>query len=69
MIYMNKWVELFLGLIFVIGAILVWAFAGQYFGGFWDFGSAAWMFLKGGLIWFVMMIGLLLISIYYFITF
>ena len=58
---MNKWFELLLGLILVIGSILVWAFAGQYFGDFWEFGNAAWMFFKGGLIWFFIMIGLLFI--------
>jgi len=60
-ITMNKWFELFLGLILIIGAVLVWAFSGQYFGEFWDFSSAAWMFFKGGLIWFLIMIGLLFI--------
>ena len=58
---MNKWFELFFGLILLIGAILVWAFSGQYLGEFWNFGNAAWIFFKGGLIWMVVMIGLLFI--------
>ena len=58
---MNKWIELIFGLILLIGAILAWAFAGQYLGNFWDFGNAAWIVFKGGLIWFVIMIGLLFI--------
>jgi len=59
---MNKWAELLIGLILVIGAILVWGYSGQWgASGFWDFGTAAWEFFKGGLIWFVIMIGLLFI--------
>jgi hypothetical protein len=54
---MNKWAELLLGLILIIISIVVWySTIGM---GFWDFGTAAWEFFKGGLIWFVLMIGLL----------
>jgi hypothetical protein len=56
---MNKWLELLIGLILLIGAILV-AFYSQGWGTF-NFWSAAWSFLKGGVIWFVIMIGLLFI--------
>ncbi|MBU3906712.1 MAG: hypothetical protein KKA64_00505 [Nanoarchaeota archaeon] len=62
---MNKWAELFLGLILLIGAILVagysasWELLGRNF----NFLSAAWIFLKGGLFWFVVMIGLLFIML------
>jgi len=52
---MNKWIELFLGLILIIGAVYVWGM------NFLNFGAAALNFLKGGLIWFVIMIGLILI--------
>jgi len=56
---MNKWVELLLGLILVIAAILVWYYTlGE---GFWNFGTAAWEVLKGGIIWFVIGIGALFI--------
>lgn len=62
---MNKWAELFLGLILVIGAILVaWcsvAYSWTLFGKNLDFWNAAWVFLKGGIFWFVIMIGLLFI--------
>jgi len=56
---MNKWTELLVGLILVIAAVVVW---NQTMGiGFWDFGTAAWEFFKGGLVWLVIMIGLLFI--------
>jgi ABC-type Fe3+ transport system permease subunit len=68
---MNKWFELLLGLILVIGMILIsyysWAESGA---GEWtvpgtsyslDFLHAAWIFFKGGIFWFVIMVGLLLI--------
>lgn len=58
---MNKWLELLIGLILVVVAILVWGYSYQW--GFWDFGTAAWEFLKGGLIWFVLMIGALFIML------
>ncbi|VVB79946.1 Uncharacterised protein [uncultured archaeon] len=57
---MNKWLELLLGLILVVAAILVW-FYSLGWGSFWNFGTAAWEVLKGGVIWFVIIIGLLLI--------
>ena len=58
---MNKWLELLTGLILVIVAILVWYFTLPL--GFWDFGHPAWEFLKGGLIWMVIMIGLLFVML------
>ena len=54
---MNKWLELLLGLIFVIVPIYVWGMDCL------GFGEAALVFLKGGLVWFVMMIGLLFIML------
>jgi hypothetical protein len=56
---MNKWTELLVGLILLVGGVYVWMVT--LGNGFWDFGTAAWEFLKGGAIWFVMMIGLLFI--------
>jgi len=57
---MNKWVELLFGLILVIVAIVVmWYSTG--WGSFWNFRHASWEFLKGGVFWFVLGIGLLLI--------
>ena len=62
---MNKWSELFLGLILLVGAILVAWLSSIYnwtiFGKNFDFLSAAWIFLKGGIFWLLAMIGLLLI--------
>jgi hypothetical protein len=59
---MNKWIEILVGLILVIGCILVWAYSASW-GSFWNFGTAAWEFLKGGLIWFVIMIGILFLML------
>ncbi|MBU0894135.1 MAG: hypothetical protein KKF48_01345 [Nanoarchaeota archaeon] len=64
---MNKWAELLLGLILLIGAILIAWYSSMYswvlFGKNFNFLSAAWTFLKGGIFWFVIMIGLLLIML------
>ena len=59
---MNKWIEIILGLILVVGVILVWGYSGQW-GSFWNFGTAAWEFLKGGIVWFVLLIGLVLLML------
>ena len=55
---MNKWSEILFGLILIVAAVLVWGYSLSW-GGFWDFGSASWEFFKGGLIWMVIMVGLL----------
>ncbi len=52
---MNKWFELLLGLVFLNGTIFVW------WTNLFGFGDAALSFFKGGLMWMVIMIGLLLI--------
>ena len=57
---MNKWLELLIGLILVVGVVLIWGFSLQW-GSFWNFGSAAWEFFKGGLMWVVLLVGFLLI--------
>ncbi|MBU0907244.1 MAG: hypothetical protein KKE05_03750 [Nanoarchaeota archaeon] len=60
---MNKWAELFLGLILVIGAIIL-AFYSQTWTAWginFNFWSPAWTFLKGGIFWFILMIGVLFI--------
>lgn len=59
---MNKWLELIVGLVLLIAAILIWGYSPAW-GSFWDFGTAAWEVLKGGIIWFVIMIGLLFIML------
>jgi len=62
---MNKWFELFLGLVLVTGMILLaWsssAYSWTLFGKDINFLHAAWLFLKGGVFWFVTGIGVLLI--------
>ena len=57
---MNKWFELLVGLIFVVGVIVV-AFYSQSWGALWNFWSAAWVVLKGGIFWFILGIGALFI--------
>lgn len=54
---MNKWLELFVGLVLVIGAVSAWILD------LWGMGAAALGFLKGGLVWFVIMIGALFIML------
>ena len=62
---MNKWVELLFGLVITTGTILLawsssaydWTFLGKNL----DFLQAGWIFLKGGIFWLMMMIGILLI--------
>ena len=54
---MNKWLEILIGLVLILVSVLVWGFS--YSWGFWDFGTAAWEFVKGGVIWFIIMVGLL----------
>lgn len=58
---MNKWMEIIVGLVLLIGAILVWIYSSQW--GAFDFGTAAWEFLKGGLMWLVILVGLLFLII------
>jgi len=50
---MNKWLELLVGLVFLIAAVSAWIM------NFWGFGAAALAFFKGGLVWFVLMLGAL----------
>jgi len=54
---MNKWLELMLGLILVIGTIAL-VFPGMPLA---EWGSSALVVLKGGLVWLVALIGLILI--------
>jgi ammonia channel protein AmtB len=52
---MNKWLELLVGLILVIVAVVVWM------QNYWNFGTAALDFFRGGLVWLVLGIGALFI--------
>lgn len=62
---MNKWFELILGLVLLIGTILVgWAssvYSWVWLGRDFNFLHAAWVFLKGGIFWLVTLIAFLLI--------
>ena len=62
---MNKGLEIFLGLVLLVGAILVGWISSVYnwtlFGKSLDFFNAAWILLKGGIFWIVFFVGLLLI--------
>ena len=57
---MNKWFEILIGLILLLG-IISFAWFSPSFGNFWNFRHAAWEFLKGGFFWFIALIGLVLI--------
>ena len=54
---MNKWIEILLGLILIIASVYAW---GTNFLGA---GTAALEFLKGGLVWFIILIGLLFLML------
>jgi len=57
---MNKWLEILLGLILVIAPIYAWIAKD---GGIWGMGDAAVTFFKGGLVWFIILIGLLFLML------
>ena len=62
---MNKWIEILLGLILINGTILL-AYVSQGWMGMnisFEFWNATWVFLKGGLVWFLILIGLLFIML------
>lgn len=54
---MNKWAEILIGLILFVGAIAL-VFPDMPLA---SWGSAALTFLKGGLVWLVILIGLVLL--------
>jgi hypothetical protein len=54
---MNKWFELLIGLIFVTGPVYVGLM------NLWGLGDAALNFLKGGIVWFFVMLGLLFLML------
>ena len=62
---MDKWVELLIGLLIVIGVIWVaWvssAYSWTLLGKDINILHSAWIFLKGGIFWLVFLAGLLLI--------
>lgn len=58
---MNKWTELLLGLILVLVPIVIAWYSPQWWGEFWNFRSAAWAVLKGGVFWMIVGVGALFI--------
>ena len=50
---MNKWMELLVGLILVIAPIYAWI------ANIWLVGDAALVFFKGGVVWMLILVGLL----------
>ena len=62
---MNKWTEILLGLILIIGMIILayysadWTIAGKSL----DLLHSGWVFLKGGIFWLVIMMGLLFLML------
>ena len=52
---MNKWAEILIGLVLIIAIVYAWMT------NIWGMGAAALDFLKGGIIWVIIMIGLLLL--------
>ena len=54
---MNKWIEILLGLVLVIAAVLAWVVYPS------NWGAAALTFLKGGLVWAVILLGLLFLML------
>jgi len=53
---MNKWTEIFLGFIFILAAVLVAFYFPNWL-------NSALVVLKGGLLWFVFLIGILLLML------
>ena len=64
---MNKWTEIFVGLILLIGVIIIgWAssvYSWTIFGKDLDFLHSAWILLKGGIFWLAIMISLVLLML------
>jgi hypothetical protein len=54
---MNKFLELLVGLVFLLVPIYLWII------NFWGVGDAAMIFFKGGLVWLLIFIGVVFILI------
>jgi hypothetical protein len=53
---MNKWLEILVGLVLVIAAVVGWVTLPSW-------GAAALAFLKGGIVWLVILVGLLFLML------
>ncbi len=64
---MNKWAEILIGLILIIGMIVIAYYSSVQAWIVWgkslNFWHAGWEFLKGGVFWLVIMIGLLFLML------
>ncbi len=64
---MDKWLEILFGLVLIIGMILISYYSSVYswtvIGKSLNFWNAGWEFLKGGVFWFIIMIGLLFLML------
>lgn len=64
---MNKWGEILIGLILIIGMIVIAYYSSMYdwtiVGKSLNFWHAGWEFLKGGIFWLVVMVGLLFLML------
>ena len=64
---MNKWLEILIGLILIVGMVVLayyssvydWTIAGKSI----NFWHAGWEFLKGGVFWLIIMVGLLFLML------
>ena len=54
---MNKWLEILIGIVLLVVSIYAWGVD------LWGMGGAALTFFKGGLVWFVILIGLLFLML------
>ncbi len=54
---MNKWLELLIGLILLCIAVVAWI------SNWGNLGAAAWTFLKGGIVWLIIIVGLLFLAL------
>ena len=59
---MNRWLEILLGVV-IIAVIFAFTWSSPAWGSFWNFRHAAWEFLKGGFVWGILMIGILLVIV------
>jgi len=57
---MNKFIEILIGLVFLIIPIYIWIATP---GGIWGMGAAALTLLKGGIIWGLILIGVVFLII------
>ena len=58
---MNKWLELIVGLVLIVGVIYVAFYSAEWFGAGWNFWQAAGTVFKGGLFWLILGIGIIFV--------